>query len=826
MSKIISFGCGPKNSVTKQPVKIVKTLQERDNIPCKLRTEGLIVIVTENNYEEYQLRPTSENPICSNNAWVILDSNPGGLDVDKSYRADKRILYLGGQSPNVYENYFNLKDALVAGNNIFTSLNGVPDGGPLDIFSRGYIGVGFDIFKDFTGDTDYRPEHPAHDSLVGYGRAIGTNIKDGTNLTMMGTTVFHRNDRPLMDNVHAFGKGVTNGLSFPEVPRRTNATSNNWSFSNMVTDVNVFGAEMWCGDIHSSTIVGSNVRMYSYIFASVVLGNHNMNLNNFYYPGETGLVDYLDHDIIIGNGIFKDPKKYPATHNLLIGSQDSFGSGGAPNLNYNPLIEGNFKGKWLKVNGKFSNNDERSLYTPDASYHQSEYLTRPLSLVSIPAGASGKVTFDSTTGILTFTNAPAGRYVLAENIPSGSYFYTALNSNMSRTYNMRILSYSYNNALLGWPYADLHVYSDGTYPTNEFAIELTDITSGTIQCALKYVDSSNLIKSIDKVYDKDKNLVLETKTSTLANSTVLVGSEVAKKYFTGTNNAIFGNFNLSVASRLNSSSIVGTNNAKLLEAADKILVLGNNNLNKLTIGNKIFSIGVNNFPNATSLQWSYTFGDANFSNFIGGPTEDTTYNSNLIGIGSSVAFDLISGQNAILMGRNTGYGATTINNSIAIVPKNGADNTFGTSTPDNAIVISGNSTTGFGSNTTTIGNAATVATYLYGDLYKTKSINFTLKTSITASENMLVPATDGASLLWYNNSKVSMKLIGETTSQTTVLNEKLALHRAKLKSYTKAERNALATVETGEMIWQTDAGNSGLRVFNGTNWLAIPTTID
>ena len=29
MSKIISFGCGPKNSVTKQPVKIVKTLQER-----------------------------------------------------------------------------------------------------------------------------------------------------------------------------------------------------------------------------------------------------------------------------------------------------------------------------------------------------------------------------------------------------------------------------------------------------------------------------------------------------------------------------------------------------------------------------------------------------------------------------------------------------------------------------------------------------------------------------------------------------------------------------------------------------------------------------
>ena len=30
----------------------------------------------------------------------------------------------------------------------------------------------------------------------------------------------------------------------------------------------------------------------------------------------------------------------------------------------------------------------------------------------------------------------------------------------------------------------------------------------------------------------------------------------------------------------------------------------------------------------------------------------------------------------------------------------------------------------------------------------------------------------------------------------------------------------------GEMIWQTDNGNSGIRVFDGTNWLALQTTID
>lgn len=69
-----NFNCKSKNSVTKQPVKIVKTLQERDNIPCKLRTEGLIVIVTENNYEEYQLRPTAAGDLAQFNTPNVENS--------------------------------------------------------------------------------------------------------------------------------------------------------------------------------------------------------------------------------------------------------------------------------------------------------------------------------------------------------------------------------------------------------------------------------------------------------------------------------------------------------------------------------------------------------------------------------------------------------------------------------------------------------------------------------------------------------------------------------------------------------------------------------
>lgn len=50
--------------------------------------------------------------------------------------------------------------------------------------------------------------------------------------------------------------------------------------------------------------------------------------------------------------------------------------------------------------------------------------------------------------------------------------------------------------------------------------------------------------------------------------------------------------------------------------------------------------------------------------------------------------------------------------------------------------------------------------------------------------------------------------------------------RVKLPNYTKSQRNSLPNKMVGDMIWQTDAGNSGIRVFDGTNWLALQTTID
>ena len=69
--------------------------------------------------------------------------------------------------------------------------------------------------------------------------------------------------------------------------------------------------------------------------------------------------------------------------------------------------------------------------------------------------------------------------------------------------------------------------------------------------------------------------------------------------------------------------------------------------------------------------------------------------------------------------------------------------------------------------------------------------------------------------------------IGNDSITNTYLKGKVNLNnRLKLASYTKTQRDALTNKEVGDMIWQTDAGNSGIRVFNGTKWLALQTTID
>ena len=48
---------------------IVQTLKERDNIPCKLRQNGMIAIVIEERFAEYQLQTSLSSGICNNTSW-------------------------------------------------------------------------------------------------------------------------------------------------------------------------------------------------------------------------------------------------------------------------------------------------------------------------------------------------------------------------------------------------------------------------------------------------------------------------------------------------------------------------------------------------------------------------------------------------------------------------------------------------------------------------------------------------------------------------------------------------------------------------------------
>ena len=43
---------------------------------------------------------------------------------------------------------------------------------------------------------------------------------------------------------------------------------------------------------------------------------------------------------------------------------------------------------------------------------------------------------------------------------------------------------------------------------------------------------------------------------------------------------------------------------------------------------------------------------------------------------------------------------------------------------------------------------------------------------------------------------------------------------------TKANRNSITNPVAGLMIYQTDSGNDGLRVYDGTNWIAYSYTTD
>ena len=161
--------------------------------------------------------------------------------------------------------------------------------------------------------------------------------------------------------------------------------------------------------------------------------------------------------------------------------------------------------------------------------------------------------------------------------------------------------------------------------------------------------------------------------------------------------------------------------------------------------------------------------------------------------------------------------------------------------------IAGQENSGFGVNTLNgitsgsgnIGLGADALAYTTGNITESIAIGWRAGSgSYTGSRNILIGAGAGRSsgqsalfndTLVIGNGVVAVSeafIYGDMANGVLKLNSKVKPKRVKLPEMTKSQRDSLTKKEVGEMIWQTDSGNSGIRVFDGTNWLAIQTIID
>ena len=196
------------------------------------------------------------------------------------------------------------------------------------------------------------------------------------------------------------------------------------------------------------------------------------------------------------------------------------------------------------------------------------------------------------------------------------------------------------------------------------------------------------------------------------------------------------------------------------------LANNNNGLRNVAVGNdsQKYSSGKDNCSfGESSLVWA---GSAVNNSVFGSGSGYTCYGDSNSAFGYNSLY-FCTGENNVAIGALSAYNIGSGNKCVFI----GAADSISLSTPDSTNMIAiGFNVAGKGSNTVELGNDSISNTYLKG--------------------------------------KVNLN------------------NRLKLASYTKAQRDDLTNKEVGDMIWQTDSGNSGIRVFDGTNWLAVQTVID
>lgn len=625
----------------------------------------------------------------------ITDNNIIIRGITYSSTISKKIT---SQTNRTFDNG-ELNELVVTGYNIFNKLEGKTEMGQSGVWSKRYVGYGTDVFPDFEGNTDYRPNHPAHDSIIGFGSMLGYGVKDGTNFTLMGTGVFNSNDIPVWDSVTSVGKGIYNAKQKYSNPNRIAISSNGFNLRERMDNVVLYGNEIWAGDWHSCTIIGFNNRNYKYGFNSVVVGGNNLDLSSVKYPDED-LDVILDNDVIIGNGIYKDPKIYPLSHNLIIGSQLNYGIG-SPDLNYIPLIVGNFKDKFFGVNGKSINR-----YTKE--YHKVPTEEVTLNLISSPTNSNAS--YNSTTKTLSLNNSPSGTYRLFDNLIPGQAYLFTIYSNIDPTgtwgYNVSANIDLGNGD--GWLGTKNQFVSVVTGSTNfDITLSTTTGVTGTIHVELNHVINGEEQDAIYEIQDLNNDVVFEVRTGNASDSHLSLGKNSASKYASGTMTNIIGSDTLVEANSINSSNIIGNNNLKNVKSTRLNQLIGNNILTNTVNADRIVAVGDGiSSQSIGSLRDSILFGDNAVSSFIGSMTSDR---NEIISIGVTSGFQLEECTGSIFLGTGTGWCKNVTNSTLL----GNRSKTKDSLTSNNEIVVGANAI-GNGDNTATIGNADIEALYIGG----------------------------------------------------------------------------------------------------------------
>lgn len=659
-----------------------------DSFTLSIRDDRGELRKLDSSLKEYSLQNVSDVGNSTNNDLIVKG-------VRYSSTLSKRITSFS--SGRTFDNG-ELNNLIVNGYNVFTSLNGREEMNEPGLWSTRYVGMGVDIFPDFTGDTDYRPSHPAHDSLVGVGTLLGKGVKDGTNMSLFGTAVFTANDIPVWDSVTGMGKGINNAKAPHNDPNRVSIASNGFNLRSMMSNVVAYGNELWCGDIHSSTLIGYNIRNYKYIFNSLAIGG-NLYDGSVKYPGES-VESYLDNDILIGFGFVKDPKRHPKSHNLLIGMHEHYGNG-SPDFNYKPLVEGNFKNKYFGIQGKSIN------------YIQDEYPMIPteevaLSLVSSPV--SSNASYNTVTKKLILNNSPAGNYRMFTGLTVGESYLFTIYSDINNTGTWGYIVG--DNVDSGNPdeFSLTNQLSYITSATNNYfdiTLEGSGIT-GDIYVTLNHVKNEEFQEPSYEIRDFSGDTTFEIRTSNQNNSHIAVGHDSAGKYAAGANNSIFGTESLSLANTINDTIVFGNYNLQNTRTSRLNQILGYNNLKNTTIADRIVAIGQNIASNGQNIRSSVVIGNNALEQFKGTYINTNIWNELTI-VGSFGASYVEEGRNSVLIGSSTGNSKNIFNSTIV-----GNRSRFKNSESSTNEIVIGAATTGNGDNTATIGNSELQSLYVGG----------------------------------------------------------------------------------------------------------------